>query len=109
MVGVLALTTGPQPPGRLDIAGNIALFVPLGALLALRWPALAPLVVVVVGSAASGAIEAAQLLVLTARDASLNDLALNTSGAALGWVGGRTLTDVLRWGRRTGSGRRRLG
>ncbi len=93
--GVVALTAGPQPPGRLDIVGNIILFMPLGALLVLRWPRMAPVVVVVIGFAASSAIELAQLLVLTERDATVNDIALNTSGAALGWIAGRTVADLV--------------
>ncbi len=93
----MALTTGPQLPGRLDIVGNIVLFMPFGALLALRWPALAPVVVVVLALVASGVIEGSQYLIFTSRDVSLNDIALNTSGSALGWVAGRTLADLLGW------------
>jgi len=104
-VGVVALTTGPQPSARLDIVGNIVLFVPFGALLALRLPRLAPVIVVVLGFVASCTIELGQLVVFTARDVSLNDIALNTSGTALGWVGGRTVVDLLRSRRhRPGSG-----
>ena len=97
VLAVVALTTGPQLSPRLDIVGNIVLFMPFGALLALRWPSLPPVVVVVLAFAASGVIEVSQHLVFTARDVSLNDLALNTSGAALGWIAGRTLADWLRW------------
>lgn len=94
---MVALTTGPQLPGRLNIVGNIVLFMPFGALLALRWPAMPPVVVVVLAFVGSGVIEVSQYLVFTARDVSLNDIALNTSGSALGWVGGRTLADLLGW------------
>ena len=94
---VLALTTGPQPPDRFDIVGNIVLLAPLGGLLALRWPRLHPALVVILGFVASAAIESAQLVVLTARHASLNDIALNTSGTGLGWIAGRTLADLVRW------------
>ncbi len=80
--------------------------MPFGALLALRWPALPPMVVVVLAFVASGVIEVSQYLVFTARDVSLNDIALNTSGSALGWVGGRTVTDLMRRLRRPS---RRLG
>jgi glycopeptide antibiotics resistance protein len=100
VVAVLALTTGDQPPGRFDIVGNIVLFVPLGALVMLRWPRLHPVWVVAAGFVASGAIEAAQLTVLAGRDATLNDVALNTSGTALGWVAGRTVADLLALARR---------
>jgi len=104
-IGVVALTTGPQPSERLDIVGNIVLFVPFGALLALRWPRLAPFTVVVLGFLASCTIKLGQLVVFTERDVSLNDIALNTSGTALGWVGGRTVVDLLRSRRhRPGSG-----
>ena len=99
LAGLLAVTTGPQPPDRLDIAGNILLTAPLGALLALRWPRLAPIAIVLAGFAASCAIESLQLIVLPERDASLNDIALNTSGAALGRVAGRTVGDLARWWR----------
>ena len=98
-IGVVGLTTGPQLPGRLNIVGNIVLFVPFGALLAIRWPRLAPLVVVVLAFVASGVIEVSQYVVFTARDVSLNDIALNTSGSALGWIGGRTVADLLGWSR----------
>lgn len=81
------------------------LFVPLGALLALRWPRLAPLVVVVLGFLASCTVELGQLVVFTQRNVSLNDIALNTSGTALGWVGGRTVVDLLRSRHRPSGGR----
>lgn len=100
LVAVLALTTGESPPGRFDIVGNIVLFVPLGALVMLRWPRLHPLWVVVLGFAASSAIEVVQLALITARDPTPNDVALNTAGTALGWVAGRTLADVVRWAQR---------
>jgi glycopeptide antibiotics resistance protein len=63
----------------------------------LRWPRLHPFWVVIMGFAVSATIEAAQLTVLTGRDASLNDIALNTAGTALGWVAGRTLADLVLW------------
>lgn len=96
LLAVVGLTAGPQPPGRLDIVGNIVLFMPLGALVMLRWPRLPPALVVIVGFVASGTIELLQLVVLAQRDPSLNDIALNTSGTALGWIGGRTLADLWR-------------
>jgi len=97
---VLALTAGPQPPGRFAIAGNVVLFVPLGGLLAVGWPRLHPLTVTAMGFVVSCGIEVTQLLVLTHRNPSLNDIALNTAGTALGWVAGRFLLDTIGWWKR---------
>lgn len=97
LVLVVAITMGTQPPERLNVAGNLALLAPLGVLVALAWPSRHPLLVVVAGFLLSCATEATQLLVLSHRDPSLNDIALNTSGAALGWILGRTGHDVLVW------------
>lgn len=97
VVAVAGLTTGPQPPSRFDIVGNLVLFVPFGALLSLAAPRLLQLWVVVAAFACASAIEAAQLFVLTERDASWNDIALNTAGAALGCVLGQTLLAAIAW------------
>lgn len=60
--------------------------------------------VVLAGFAGSALIELAQLVVLTHRDATVNDIALNTSGTALGCVLAATLWDASLWAaRRYGS------
>lgn len=68
----------------VEAAANVALFVPSGALAKLafrdrRWWHIA-----VLGMAASGCMEFGQLLFLHNRFASLQDIAMNTAGAALG-------------------------
>ena len=66
----------------IEFSANIALFVPLGALLqlTLRRPARA----VVVAMLLSAAIEATQALALGGRTGSVLDIVANTAGAAVG-------------------------
>jgi VanZ family protein len=64
----------------LEDLGNIALFVPLGLVLALRLPALPAWAVATAGSACC---EIAQLWIPT-RHASALDVAMNSVGAAVG-------------------------
>ncbi|NMM16985.1 MAG: VanZ family protein [Cellulomonas sp.] len=70
----------------LEAAANVVMFVPFGVLGGLlvarsrRWA------VVVAGCATSSAIETSQLLFLPTRVATLQDVALNTLGAAIGLV-----------------------
>jgi glycopeptide antibiotics resistance protein len=63
---------------------NILLFVPLGAALRLRGLALGR--AALFGLVASFAVEGAQLLVVSGRTSSFDDLVLNTLGVVLGHV-----------------------
>ncbi|OOB90059.1 VanZ family protein [Rathayibacter sp. VKM Ac-2630] len=79
----------------IERAANVALFVPLGVLLALhlraRWAWLA----VVVGATTSAVIETGQLLFLSDRFATTDDVVMNTLGAAIGTVLGAVVRAVL--------------
>jgi hypothetical protein len=70
--------------GMVDVLGNVALFMPLGAGLALlgvpRRQAIA------LGALLSFSIELAQYVAIIGRDASLSDLITNTIGTALGAI-----------------------
>jgi hypothetical protein len=76
-------------PGVFDYAfversANVVLFVPLGLFVALLLPRRRWWIAALTGLAVSGAIETAQLLLLPARFATLDDVAMNTTGALLG-------------------------
>jgi glycopeptide antibiotics resistance protein len=74
---------GGRESARDDLL-NVALFVPLGLMLATTgWRALRTLVV---AFAISLAVEITQYVVGSRRTADVNDLITNVSGAALGWV-----------------------
>ncbi|PPG87910.1 VanZ family protein [Rathayibacter rathayi] len=79
----------------LEASANIALFVPLGLLLALNLRPRFAWVAVVVGALVSWLIETGQLLFLSARYASLQDVAMNTSGALLGAIVGVLLRIIV--------------
>lgn len=68
----------------INLAGNVAVFVPLGLLPPLLWPKLGRGWTVALGAGCSGLIELVQPLVGRQRD--IDDLILNTLGAALGWL-----------------------
>jgi glycopeptide antibiotics resistance protein len=100
-LGVVALTVGPSPgdllftvaqsvPGldglsssTVEMAANVLLFVPVALLLAAAVPRLPGVLVWLVGTAASAAVEAAQLI-LPGRDSTVRDVVLNSLGAAIG-------------------------
>jgi glycopeptide antibiotics resistance protein len=68
-------------------AGNVALFLPLGFLLPLLWPRLDRLWRTVgVGFATSTAVELSQVAFPGVRRADVNDVLMNTLGAALGFL-----------------------
>ena len=74
----------PVTYAGVEAAANVALFVPFGVLAGLlvsrrRW-----WVVLAAGCATSAAIETSQLLFLPTRFPSLQDVALNTLGSAVG-------------------------
>ena len=79
---IVAELTGFAPLGVFNVVGNVALFVPLGWLLALT-TARRPLVVVAaVGFGLSASIEVVQSLI--GRVSDIDDVILNGSGAVLG-------------------------
>ncbi|PPI07739.1 hypothetical protein C5C63_06290 [Rathayibacter sp. AY1B8] len=84
----------------IESTANIALFVPLGLLLALNLRLRRAWVAVAVGAVVSSLIEAGQLLFLSARFATVDDVVMNTSGALLGAVAGVLLRMVVRARRR---------
>jgi len=95
-----ALATPFGRPFLTDVVGNIALFVPLGALLALRrWPLLRA---AAAGVTLSAAVEAAQLVV-PGRYASVDDVLLNGVGTAVGWAAGVGLAEARRLAARKSS------
>lgn len=78
----------PGPVDRqrheVEILGNIAMFVPVGLLLALGFPRLPPRTLVLTCLCASVAMELMQLVALKGRHPSLRDVALNTLGGVIG-------------------------
>src|SRR5436309_1009796 len=70
-----------HPFELVAVAGNVAVFVPVGFLLALRGTSLVR--AVLAAAAFSAAIEVVQLAV-PGRTTSVDDVLLNTAGAALG-------------------------
>ncbi|MGN7223901.1 VanZ family protein [Curtobacterium flaccumfaciens] len=77
--------------GFVEFAANMAFFMPLGLFLALTLPPNHRWVAVVVGCTLSACIEIGQGLLLPARSSSLDDLAANTAGTALGVAAGVVL------------------
>ena len=70
--------------GLLEVLLNVWLFVPLGVTLALVVPSLPWWMWALVGLTASSSLEAVQLLFLSARTATLRDIAANTFGLIVG-------------------------
>jgi VanZ family protein len=79
---VEALLPPVDPARLLTETANILLFVPLGAVLGLRGYRLGT--TAAIGLALSAAVEFAQLLLVSGRTTSVDDLLLNTLGAVLG-------------------------
>lgn len=69
---------------QIEFASNILLFVPFGVILTLRLPRRWWFFAVLIGAAASGAVELAQALFLPQRVPALSDIVANTSGTFLG-------------------------
>lgn len=67
-----------------DTLANVAVFLPLGLILAAAGQKALP--TVATGAAVSLGVEAAQFIVNVGRAADVNDLITNTLGAALGWA-----------------------
>lgn len=79
-----------------DTLANVAVFLPLGLILAAAGRRALP--AIVIGAAVSASVEVAQYLVDVGRAADVNDLLTNTAGAALGWSIGWALRRVGRRG-----------
>jgi glycopeptide antibiotics resistance protein len=75
---------GPDKALLAESIANILLFVPLGTALRLRGLALVR--AALFGLVASAVVEGAQLLVVSGRTSSFDDLVLNTLGVVLGHV-----------------------
>ena len=69
---------------RLEVLSNIAVFVPLGILAFLLLPRRVWPLSLMIGPVASLAIETAQRIALPHRDATMNDVWANSTGATLG-------------------------
>lgn len=79
----------------IEAGANVVLFIPLGLLLALHLRPGFAWVAIAVGALTSCLIELGQLLFLSARFATLEDVAANTGGAALGALVGGLLRELL--------------
>lgn len=73
-----------------EFAANIALFVPLGLLLAVGWRRMPAVAIVAAGCAASTIIELVQLT-MPSRYSTLSDVIANTLGTAVGLVIARAI------------------
>ncbi|UYO96353.1 VanZ family protein [Microbacterium sp. M28] len=78
-----------------EFLANIALFVPLGVLLAAGWPRLRPWVIILVGYSASATIELTQTL-LPSRVPTISDVVANTLGTIVGCLVVRTVLTTSR-------------
>jgi len=76
----------PVGSSSLEVASNVALFVPWGLLGLLLWPWLRVLGWTGAGAVVSVSIELSQLLFLPDRFATVSDLGANTAGALFGAV-----------------------
>lgn len=101
LAGLLDLTA-PESYRFVEVAANIALFVPLGALALLWWRQWGWMHAAAIAFAGSLTIETLQVILRPERFATLNDLAANTAGGAIGGlltIGGRRFVGVRRAGR----------
>jgi glycopeptide antibiotics resistance protein len=73
---------GPDAELLLEIPANVLLFLPLGAALSLRGVAIGR--AALFGLCVSASVELAQLLFVSGRTASVDDVLLNTLGAVVG-------------------------
>ena len=103
--GVLASTLkflhGFGVPNWLDYhfveaSANVALFIPLGFLTAMAFPAKAWWRLSAIGVLASFCMEVGQMLFLAARFSSLTDVVTNTFGAVIGIISARLVTRLVR-------------
>jgi glycopeptide antibiotics resistance protein len=68
----------------VEIAANVAMFVPLGALLVLSFSRMPWWIAALLCAALSSLIELSQLVFISERFATMVDVAANTAGATLG-------------------------
>lgn len=82
----LAATLTSTPMDALvQVGANLVVFVPLGFLLPLRWPGFAGVPrMALVGAMVSGLLETAQYALDMGRVSSVDDVLMNTAGAAVG-------------------------
>ena len=80
-LGLPSLLTAPSV---IEFLLNVALFIPLGATLALLVPKVAWWLWALFGFLASAAVEGLQLMLLSERTATVRDIAANTTGLAVG-------------------------
>jgi hypothetical protein len=78
-----AATHGVLSAGAIEAAANVALFVPLAFLLCRSFPPVRRALIWLLCAASSAAIELYQYA-LPGRDASVRDLVMNSTGAAIG-------------------------
>jgi glycopeptide antibiotics resistance protein len=71
----------------VEIAANVAMFVPVGALLVLSFARMPWWLAIVICGGMSSMIELSQLMFIAARAATVIDIVANTSGGAMGAVG----------------------
>jgi glycopeptide antibiotics resistance protein len=83
---VLGRDVGLTPASLANVLGNVALFVPLGALAVPALPRARPALLVLLAAGTSAAIEVAQWTAHLGRATDVNDVAANVAGAALGVV-----------------------
>jgi glycopeptide antibiotics resistance protein len=86
--GILQAIGAPVPADSpfLEVASNVALFIPLGLLGLLLWPSRGIVGWTGIGALLSAVVELSQLLFLPHRFATVNDVVANSAGALLGAV-----------------------
>ena len=95
-------TVGWQIPAE-QIIGNLALFAPLGVLVAMLWPRPQGWrLAVLAGLGTALAIEVAQLLLPLGRVTSIDDVILGGAGSGLGWAATRAASRFLAPAQTTG-------
>ena len=124
VLGVLLITLSPRPEafasrtdlipfhplwsaltGEVDatlvaatFGANVVLFIPLGILLPLRWPALdSGVLVTLVSGLLAGVIESLQYVMDLGRVTQVDDVIFNAMGGLIGWIFLRTASMVFRW------------
>lgn len=124
VLGILLITLSPRPEafasrtdlipfhplwtaltGEIDatlvaatFGANVVLFVPLGILLPVRWPALdSGVLVTLVSGLLAGVIETLQYVMDLGRVTQLDDVIFNALGGLIGWILVRGARMVFRW------------
>lgn len=81
---------------RLEFASNIVMFLPLGLLGVLAFPRLRWWLIPIAALVLSAAIELAQLVLISERNASVLDVVANTAGALIGAAAAWALRSLVR-------------